>query len=141
MDSLTWAQAHGALVHFPVALSFFALFCETGALIRWHRPVGESLRVAGGFALLVGAAGSCGAVVSGLVLTRGELFGHGELRLHHVFGWPAFALLIALAVWRISLRQRPSRTGQLAYLLPLLLLGVLMAATAHWGGRLALAYP
>ena len=50
--------------------------------------------------------GSVPAVVSGLLMTKGSLLGHGALRMHHLFVWPAFALLVGLAVWRVSAGAR-----------------------------------
>jgi uncharacterized membrane protein len=132
---------HGAIVHFPVALTFFAAAADAAALAVWTRPVSFHLRAAAGYALVCGAVGSLPAVVSGLFLTHGELLGDGDLRRHHLFGWPAFALLIALATWRIARWARPTWRGQGVFVLWLGVLAGLMAATGHWGGRLALAYP
>lgn len=141
MDSVSWAQAHGAAVHFPVALTFFAVLCAAAAQIFWSRPLATQLRAAADFSLWLGALGSVAAVISGLVLTRGEVFGQENLRRHHLFGWPAFALLIALAVWRMARPETPTRRGHGVFLLLLGVLAGLMAATGHWGGQLALAYP
>ena len=38
------------------------------------------------------------AVLSGLALSKGTLPGSGALRMHHFFIWPAFGLLIGLAL-------------------------------------------
>src|SRR5258708_23955743 len=58
-------------------------------------------RAAGFYTLILGALGSLGAVLSGLVISRGQLWGRGNLAHHHMFLWPAFGLLTGLAVWRL----------------------------------------
>jgi uncharacterized membrane protein len=141
MDPTRWAQVHGAIVHFPLALTFFALFCDGAALTSWSRPGSAVLRASAGYALVAGALGSLPAVVSGLWLTHGVLLGTGDVRRHHLFGWPAFALLIALACWRMVRRETPTRRNHGVFVLLLGGLAGLMAATGHWGAQLALAYP
>ena len=141
MEPATWAQVHGMVVHFPVALTFFALLCDAAALAAWSRPGSVPLRASAGYALAGGALGSLPAVVSGLFLTHGELLGAGDLRRHHLFGWPAFALLIALVLWRMVRRETPTRRSHGVFVLLLGGLASVMAATGHWGGQLALAYP
>ena len=141
MDPALWAQLHGAIVHFPVALTFFAAACDAAAFACWARPISAHLRASAGYAIVCGTLGSLPAVVSGLFLTHGELMGAGDLRRHHLFGWPAFALLIALAVWRLVRRKTPTRRAHGIFVLLLGVLSGLMAATGHWGGQLALAYP
>jgi hypothetical protein len=46
--------------------------------------------------MVLAALGTVPAVLSGLIMTRGVVMGHGLLRLHHLFVWPAFALIVAL---------------------------------------------
>ncbi|MFI5335953.1 MAG: DUF2231 domain-containing protein [Opitutales bacterium] len=136
-----WAEVHGAVVHFPIALTCFAWFCDAAVIVCWSRSVAAPLRVAGRCALGVGALSGLPAVVSGLVLTRGVLFGHGAVRWHHVFVWPSFGLLVATAVWSLLTPAPPTRGVQLRRVAVLGVLVGLMSATGYWGGRLALAFP
>ena len=141
MDSGLWARLHGAVIHFPVALSVFTVFCDTAALCCWSRPVASRLLAAGGYALYVAALGSVPSVISGLVLTRGNMWGHDALRWHHLFVWPAWVLLIALAVWRVLRRDTPTCREHLAYLACVWLMAGLMGGAGHWGGLLTHSYP
>src|SRR5437773_5378636 len=73
-------------------------------------------RAAGFYTLLLGALGSIGAVVSGLVISHGQLWGRGNLAHHHTFLWPAFGLLVALAAWRLVVGSRASHGAFKTYL-------------------------
>lgn len=141
MEPGLWARLHGAAIHFPVALAVFAVLCDTAALLWWVRPVAARLLAAGSYGLYLAALGSVPAVVSGLVLTRGDMFGHGALRWHHAFVWPAWALLIALAVWRALHREAPTRREHAAHLAVLWVMTALMGGAGHFGGLLAESFP
>ncbi len=141
MDPGFWAEAHGAIVHFPIALTFFAALCDTVALPLWSRPVAGQLRTASGIALGCSALGGIGAAVSGLLMTRGDLLGHGALRLHHLFAWPALGLLVAAAAWRVLRWNSGTRGQHVVYLVVLFTLTGLVAAAGRWGGQLGQAYP
>ena len=141
MDSGLWARLHGAVIHFPVALSVFTVICDTAALFCWSRPVTVRLLAAGGYALYLAALGSVPAVVSGLVLTHGDMVGHDALRWHHLFVWPAWVLLIALAVWRMLRRDAPTRREQAISLAGVWTMAALMGGAGHWGGLLTHSYP
>ncbi len=58
------------------------------------------------------------------------------LALHHYFIWPAFGLLIALAVWRLVVRDRASRRAVGAYLALASLTLVAMMTAGYWGGEM-----
>src|SRR5258707_12109482 len=73
------------------------------------------------FALAVAALASLGAVISGIALSKGDLWGRGDFGWHHRFVWPAFGLLVALAVWRLVVRDAMSRFGLCLYLILMLL--------------------
>ncbi|MGA3007232.1 MAG: DUF2231 domain-containing protein [Opitutaceae bacterium] len=142
MNSNFWVDVHGATTHFPIALIFVACLSDTAALCLWHKPAAVTLRTAGRYAALVAALGGLPAVVSGLVMTRGEMLGHDRaLRWHHLFAWPAFMLMIAVAVWRSLTREQISRHGYAGYVGVLCLLAGLIAATGYWGGELLKAFP
>src|SRR5437879_206538 len=131
MDNSLWVKMHGGTTHFPIALVMAsALFDLVGSLVPDNpdkcRLAG--FRAAGFYALLLGAFGSLGAVVSGLVISRGQLWGRGNLAHHHSFIWPAFGLLIALAVWRLVVGGHASNRAFKLYLGAALLTAALMGA-------------
>jgi hypothetical protein len=72
-------------------------------------------------------------------VTKGDLWGRGDLGWHHRFLWPAFGLLVALAVWRLVVRDAMSRFGLCLYLLLMLLASGLVAAAGYFGGELLLS--
>jgi len=141
MEPGLWARLHGAAIHFPIALPVFAVLCDTAALLWWVRPVAGRLRAAGGYGLYLAALGSVPAVVSGLVLTRGDMLGHGVLRWHHAFAWPAWALLVTLAMWRALRRAAPTRRAHAVYVAALWTMTALMGGAGHFGGLLAQSFP
>jgi hypothetical protein len=78
-------------------------------------------------------------VVSGIALTKGDMWGRGDFGWHHRFVWPAFGLLVALAVWRLVVRDAMSRTGLCLYLVLMLLASGFVAAAGYFGGELLLS--
>jgi uncharacterized membrane protein len=56
--------------------------------------------------------------------------------LHHEFVWPAFGLIVALAVWRLLVRDQASRAAFGIYLVVAVVAAVLMLAAGYWGGEL-----
>jgi uncharacterized membrane protein len=141
MSSAFWAKMHGGATHFPIALVMASTLFDMAGLVFPDNP-GKTRRAgfhsAGFYTIVLGAFGAFGAVGSGLVLSQGQLFGHGNLGRHHVFLWPAFGLLISLAVWRLAVRDRGSARGFKIYLAGSMLTAVLMAAAGYWGGELLL---
>jgi uncharacterized membrane protein len=96
------------------------------------------LRAAGFYTLILGALSTFGAVLSGLVISHGEIWGRGNLARHHTFLWPAFGLMIALAVWRLVVGKRASSTAFKVYLAISVITGAAMGAAGYWGGELLL---
>jgi uncharacterized membrane protein len=139
MDSAYWAKAHGAATHFPFALTLVSGALDATGFALVGRPVVRDLHAAGYWTMLLGALGAVPAVASGLLMTRGSLLGHGALRLHHLFVWPAFALLVALATWRVSVGRRATRPMLAGYLLVVVLAAGLMSAAGYWGGEMMVA--
>jgi len=131
-----WAKLHGASTHFPIAMIFGACAFDGLAVLAWGKPLARNASVAGKYTILIGALGGLLAVVSGLTLTKGELWGGGALRWHHRFVWPAFALMVAAAVWRVSVGDRLTRRSYIAYLMVEIVLTGLVAAAGYWGGEL-----
>ena len=139
MDNSLWVKMHGGTTHFPIALVMAsALFDLMGSLVPDNQDKSRraGFRAAGFYTLLLGALGSIGAVVSGLVISHGQLWGRGNLAHHHTYLWPAFGLLVALAAWRLVVGSRASNAAFKIYLGASVLSGGLMAAAGYWGGEL-----
>lgn len=138
MDNSLWIKMHGGMTHFPIALVMASIAFDLTALVV---PDGADvsrragLRSAGFYTLILGALCSFGAVASGLVITRGEIWGRGNLARHHTFLWPAFGLVIALAVWRLVVGNRASNRAFNVYLAASVITGAVMGAAGYWGGE------
>lgn len=134
-----WAKVHGAATHFPFALVLCSTGCDTAGYALGARPAVRELHATGYWTLLAGAVGSVPAIFSGLAMTRGGVLGHDALRWHHLFVWPAFALLIALAVWRVCVGREVTRSLFGGYLALMLVNSLLILGAGYWGGELMLA--
>jgi uncharacterized membrane protein len=136
---IPWDKLHGATTHFPIALLLFSTLCDFVSVTFKKLPFARGLRVVSLYGLAVAALGSLGAVVSGIALTKGDLWGRGYLGWHHRFVWPAFGLLVALAVWRSVVRDEISRVGLCLYLVLMLLASGFVAAAGYFGGEILLS--
>ena len=136
---IPWDKLHGATTHFPIALLLFSTLCDFVSVMFKKLPFARGLRLVSFYGLVVAALGSLGAVVSGIALTKGDLWGRGYLGWHHRFVWPAFGLLMALAVWRLVVRCEMSRVGLCIYLLFMLLASGFVAAAGYFGGEILLS--
>jgi uncharacterized membrane protein len=136
-----WARLHGASTHFPIAMILGATAIDGLVVVAWGKPLGRSANAAATYCLSLGALGGLLAVVSGLYLTKGELWGDGALRWHHRFVWPAFGLMVAVAVWRLLVGERLGRRGFLVYVMVELILAGLTAAAGYWGAELLQGVP
>jgi len=136
MNPTFWARMHGGATHFPIALLMVSvLFDHAG--FWWRNEVRRREFCAVGFySLLTAAVAGPVAVVSGIALSKGTLMGTGLLALHHYFVWPAFGLLIGLAVWRLVVRERASRRANGCYLALASLTLVAMMTAGYWGGEM-----
>jgi uncharacterized membrane protein len=139
MNQEIWAKMHGAAVHFPIALVLCSAALDTSGRLFPNLANRRGLHAAGYWTILLGAAGTVPAVVSGLVISRGVMLGHDTLRLHHLFAWPAFALIAGLATWRM-LGGGPSRKASLGYLVSVGLASALVTAAGYWGGEMTLGH-
>ena len=141
MSNALWAKMHGGTTHFPIALVMASMVFDLAGFLLPDNP-GKTRRAgfqaAGFYTIVLAALGAFGAIVSGLVMSQGQLLGRGNLARHHLFLWPAFGLLIGLAVWRLVVRDRTSALGFKIYLAGSMLTAVLMAAAGYWGGELLL---
>jgi uncharacterized membrane protein len=130
-----WPRLHAALNDLPAALLLVAvLFDLAGAITR--RP---SLRTAGFWTMVVGAAGAGLAVVSGLQAE--EHIAHGEavhrvMETHEELALITLGVFVVLALWRIVRERRMGSTERAVALAASLGgLGALFA-TAVYGGKL-----
>jgi len=130
---------HGASVHFPIALVLCSFALDAAGLLFSGLAARRGLHAAGYWTLLVGAAGTVPAVISGLVMTKGVVLGHDALRLHHLFAWPAFALIVGTAAWRSLASGFATRRELAAYLAVVGLAAALVSAAGYWGGEMLLA--
>jgi uncharacterized membrane protein len=136
MDSESWAQLHGASVHFPVALVLCSAALDFWGMLFPGLAGRRGLHAAGYWTMLLGAAGTVPAVLSGLVMSRGVLLGHDTLRLHHLFAWPAFALVAGLANWRVLGGEPGGRRPPAGYLAAAIAAAVLVSAAGYFGGEM-----
>src|SRR5437660_8986684 len=141
MDNSLWVKMHGGTTHFPIALVMAsALFDLVSSLAPDNADKSRraGFRAAGFYTLILGALGSLGAVVSGLVISHGQLWGRGNLARHHTFLWPAFGLLMGLAVWRGVVGGHASNRAFKIYLGVAAITAAFMGAAGYWGGELVL---
>jgi uncharacterized membrane protein len=136
---IPWDKLHGATTHFPIALLLFSTLCDSVSVTFKKLPFARGLRLVSFYGLAVAALGSLAAVVSGIALTKGDLWGRGYLGWHHRFVWPAFGLLVALAVWRLVVGCEMSRVGTRVYLILMLLASGFVAAAGYFGGEILLS--
>jgi uncharacterized membrane protein len=136
MNQTFWARMHGGATHFPIALLMVSVVFDYAGFWWGDEVRRRELRAFGFYSLLIAAAASPAAVLSGIALSKGILLGTGMLALHHYFIWPAFGLLVGLAVWRLVMRERISPRAHGCYLaLASLTLAAMMSA-GYWGGEM-----
>lgn len=131
-----WSKMHGAATHFPVALMLVSAFCEVAALAMRDGESRRGLRFTAGITIVLGALGSYAAALSGLVMSRWQIGGHAALLRHHLFVWPAFALMTGLATWRAVTWKSRADTPSRIYVGLMILTAGLMSGAGYWGGEL-----
>ena len=131
-----WGSIHGGSTHFPIALLFSSFFFDVAGFTLHQKTWSRDLHIAAFYALLLGALASLVAVLSGLIISHWQFSGSGLLAKHHLFVWPAFGLIVALAVWRMVVRDTASRPVYGVYLAASLVATGLMLAAGYWGGEL-----
>lgn len=135
-----WQHTHGASVHFPIALIIVAFLFDLGALLFKK----DSWRTIGFWCTLIAAGVSVAACLSGL---------WGQLGWGSVDKWEAESLIkhrnlaligsgvmLALAIWRLAVRDRLSRGAQWAYVVASLIAVGLIGFTGYVGGYVARGY-
>jgi mono/diheme cytochrome c family protein len=138
MNSLFWERAHGGLTHFPIALIFVATLFDILWFFRNRLPRGRDFNAIGYWLVILAGIGAVGAVTSGLALTKGKVLGTGLVRLHHLFVWPAFILILALVLWRVAARNEFSRRAFGSYLIAACCACALIGAAGFVGGEMLL---
>jgi len=141
MDSLFWSRLHGGATHFPIAFVLgAALFDGIAFLLPGSTRRRLEFATIAYWLMITGAAGSLGAVFTGLILSHGVIGGSGSLLRHHLFVWPAFALIIALGVWRFLVGPMPSRRGSAFCLGATGLASACIAIAGFFGGEMLLGH-
>jgi uncharacterized membrane protein len=138
MSSIPWDKLHAGITHFPIALLLFSTICDLVSVTFKGRSFARELRLVSYYGLAAAALVSVGAVVSGIALTGGDLWGSGDLLQHHRFIWPAFGLLLALAVWRLVVKDALAGAALYLYLILMALASGFIAAAGYFGGELLL---
>jgi mono/diheme cytochrome c family protein len=138
MNSLFWERAHGGLTHFPIALIFVATLFDLLSLVRDRSSKGRDFKAIGYWLVILAALGAVAAVLSGLGLSKWKVMGTGLMRLHHLFVWPAFALILALTAWRVAARNEFSRRAFTSYLITACCACALIGAAGFVGGEMLL---
>lgn len=139
MNESFWIRMHGGSTHFPIALAMVSVLFDAASFVARNETSRQHLRTAGFYAIELAAMGSLGAVFSGLVLSKGVVLGTGLMARHHQFVWPAFALLIGAAVWRLIVRDRARPVFFKLYFAVTVVVAGLIAAAGFWGGEMLLS--
>jgi uncharacterized membrane protein len=140
MNGEMWAKMHGATVHFPIALILCSGALDASGFFFPGLAMRRGLHTAGYWTTMLGAAGTVPAVVSGLVMSKGVMLGHDALRFHHLFVWPAFALIVGIAVWRALAGDFTTRKAPVAYLAAVGIASILIIGAGYWGGEMMLGH-
>ena len=138
MNSLFWERAHGGLTHFPIALIFVATLFDIISFYRDRSSKGRDFKTIGYWLVILAALGAVAAVFSGLGLSKWKIMGTGLMRLHHLFVWPAFGLILALTAWRVAARNEFSRRAFTSYLIAACCACALIGAAGFVGGEMLL---
>src|SRR2546421_4390984 len=138
MNSFFWERAHGGLTHFPIALIFVATVFDILSFFRGQSTKGRDHIAIGYWLVILAGIGAVGAVTSGLLLSKWTVVGTGLVRLHHLFVWPAFVLILALVLWRVAARNEFSRRAFGFYLIAACWAGALIGAAGFVGGEMLL---
>jgi len=138
MDEAFWLRMHGGTTHFPIALVLTSMLLDLLGYFWPSEPRRRELHTAGFYLLMVGTLASFGAVLSGLIISKWVILGTGLKARHHLFVWPSFGLMIALAIWRLLVGYEGSRQGFALYLMTMILTSVLIATAGYWGGEMVL---
>ena len=138
MNAIFWQRMHGGSTHLPIVLLLASVLFDYCAWRSRDEGLRRGLHVAGLASAIVGILGGIGALISGLVMTRGETVGIGLEKMHHLFVWPAFGLCAALVGWRLFKRGHIPQSGCWIYLAGMGVGSALMMGAGYWGGEMLL---
>jgi len=140
LSPLFWSRIHGGTTHFPIALIFSAAVFESLGFFLRESPKGRDLSATGYRLVILAAVSSFAAVFTGLALSEWKIGGTGFLLRHHLFVWPAFALIVALATWRSLVGNSPTRNAFAMYLSGIVIACALIGAAGFFGGEILLSH-
>lgn len=129
---------HGGSTHFPIVLLLASVVFDLAAWRSREASLRRGLHMAGLGSAIVGMLGGVGAVISGLVMSHGQVLGTGYEKFHHLFVWPAFGLCVVFVGWRGFRRGRLSPRGFGIYVAGMSLASALMMGAGYWGGEMLL---
>lgn len=138
-DQGFWLRVHGGATHFPIVLLFVSVLLDLVALCWRDQQARRGLHAAAALLACIAVVASFGAVISGLIISRWRTLGTGSMLRHHIFVWPAFAISLALVIWRLIMRDRASSRAFLIYVSGMAIASALTFAAGYWGGEMALA--
>lgn len=138
MDPSFWQRIHGGSTHFPIALLMASVVFDFVAWRSRDEALRRGLHAAGFGSAVVGTLGGIGAVIAGLIMTRGRILGGGFERIHHLFVWPAFALCLVFVGWRLFRSGRMPDRGPGLYLAGMSVAAALMVGAGYSGGEMLL---
>jgi mono/diheme cytochrome c family protein len=139
MSTTFWRQIHGGSTHLPIVLLLASVVFDFAAWRSRDETLRRGLHAAGYGSAVVGLLGAIGAVIAGLVMTRGRVLGGGGEKIHHLFVWPALALCLLFVGWRLFRSGRILYGGPGIYLAGMSLAGALMVGAGYSGGEMLLA--
>lgn len=109
-----WPRFHAALNDLPAALLAAAVLFEVAWLITQR----SSFRDASLWTIVLGVAGTIGAVIAGLVAAGAvdhDDVAHAIMERHKTLGYVTLGVFAALAVWRVKRRSADGRMESLAW--------------------------
>ena len=138
MNASFWQRIHGGSTHLPMVLVLASVAFDFVAWRSRDEVLRRGLHAAGFGSAVVAVLGGIGAVIGGLIMTRGRVLGSGYEKLHHLFVWPAFSLCVVFVTWRLFKRQQMSQRGLGLYLAGMSVAAALMMGAGYWGGEMLL---
>jgi len=138
MNASFWQRIHGGSTHFPIVLLMASVVFDFVAWRSRDEALRRGLHIAGFGSAVVGMLGGIGAVIAGLIMTRGRMLGGGSERIHHLFVWPAVITCIVFVGWRLFRSGRIPQRGLGIYLTGMSVASALMVGAGYSGGEMVL---
>ncbi len=138
MNVSFWERIHGGSTHFPIVLLLTSVVFDFVAWRSRDESLRRGLHTAGFGSAVVGTLGAVGALIAGLLMTRGRMLGSGFEKIHHLFVWPALTLCIVFVGWRLFKSGRTPQRGPGIYLAGMSVAAALMVGAGYSGGEMLL---